>query len=116
MEEWSNGILRVKAETNHLNFQKLLQAHYSLIPIRTKRLSPHSWFVYHRTNKNQRMNNIYFYCIKSIDILLDFNGFNTRRFVAGICVAVCGISIYSIFEYWNVKGSNFLINCVGGSI
>jgi len=31
-------------------------------------------------------------------------------------VAVCGISTYEILEYWNAKGSKFLINCVGGSI
>jgi hypothetical protein len=39
MEEWNAGILGIKAEVKHYNCEKLLQTHYSVIPIGAKPLS-----------------------------------------------------------------------------
>jgi hypothetical protein len=33
MEYWNIGILGIKAEINHFNCKKLLQTHYSIIPL-----------------------------------------------------------------------------------
>jgi hypothetical protein len=33
MEEWNVGMLGIKAEVKHYNYKKLLQTHYSIIPL-----------------------------------------------------------------------------------